>query len=358
MRSACVAAVVLGCFAFTDSGVVAQGMEGFPSIHVMGFGDVDFEASDAPGPEGFRLGQFVGHMSAALSDRFNVFAEAAATSRSDEVRFTVERLIVRYDLRDAFKIGAGRYHTPIDYWNESYHHGLWLQTTVGRPQAIAAASVIPVHFVGLMVEGNVPGRAGLGYSVGVGNGRHEDIGLAGEAGDINENRAVIGEVYLEPSAVRGLRFGGAMYADRLSPGSVAAEIDERIVSAHVVLDRERPEVIAQYLRFSHDLSGVDDDAASGDAYYLQLAHRLGGGLSSVKPYVRGERIEIEVGHPLYDQQRERSVVIGGVRFDVSPFAAVKVEYQRQRVAREWTNTLALQASFVAASFGGGAAAAP
>lgn len=358
MRSACVAAVILGCFGPATTGAAAQGMDGFPSINVMGFGDVDFEASDAPGPEGFRLGQFVGHLSAALSDRVNVFAEAAATSRTDEVRFTVERLIVRYDLRDAFKIGAGRYHTPIDYWNESYHHGLWLQTTVGRPQSIAGASVIPVHFVGLMVEGNVPGRAGLGYSVGVGNGRHEDIGLSGEAGDINQNRAVIGELYLEPSALAGLRLGGALYADRLSPGTPSAEIDERIVSAHAVLDRERPEVIAQYLRFSHDVSGVDDDRASGDAYYLQLAYRLGGGLSRMKPYVRGERIEIDVGHPLYDQERERSVLIGGARFDVSPYAAVKVEYQRQRVAREWTNTLALQASFVAASFGGGAAAAP
>jgi hypothetical protein len=337
--------------------ISAQGVDGSPSIHVMGFGDVDFEASDAAGPEGFRLGQFVGHLSASLSDRVNVFAEAAATSRSDEVRFTVERLIVRYDIRDAFKVGAGRYQPPIDYWNESYHHGLWLQTTAGRPLAIAGANVIPIHFVGLMVEGNVPGRAGLGYSVGVGNGRHENIGLAGEAGDINHNRAVVAEMYVEPSALRGLRVGGAFYADRLSPAVPASEIDERIVSAHAVLDRERPEIIAQYIRFAHDLSALDDDKVSGDAYYLQLAYRLDGPLGIVKPYVRGERIEIGVGHPLYDQGRERSMLIGGARIDVSPFAALKVEYQRERIAREWTNTLAFQASFVAASFGGGAAAA-
>ena len=336
-----------------------QDVDGGPSVSLMGFGDVDFEASDAPGPEGFRLGQFVGHLSAALSDRVNVFAEVAATSRTDEVRFSVERLIVRYDLRDEFKIGAGRYHTPIDYWNESYHHGLWLQTTTGRPQAIGGAGVIPVHFVGLMVEGNVPGRAGLGYALGVGNGRHDDLSLAGEAGDINENRAVIGELYVKPGAARGLRLGGALYADRLTLGGVGPEIDERIVSAHVVLERERPEVIAQFIRFAHDVSAVDDDDTSGEAYYLQLAYRLGGAVSNLKPYARGERIEIGVGHPLYAQDRERSALVGGLRIDVSSFAALKVEYQRERIAREWTNTLAMQASFVAASFGGaGAAAAP
>ncbi len=350
--------VPLALWALPSASLSGQAMDDGPSVSVMAFGDVDFEASDAPGPEGFRLGQLVGHVSAALSDRFNVFGEVAATSRTDEVRFTVERLIVRFDLRDEFKIGAGRYHTPIDYWNEAYHHGLWLQTTATRPEAIGAASVIPIHFVGLMVEGTVPGRAGLGYAVGVGNGRHGNVSLAGEAGDINENRALIGEVYVEPTALRGLRVGGAIYADRLSPDGTAAEIDERILSGHVVLERERPEVIAQYLRFRHDLDAIEDDETSGDAYYLQLAYRLGGSLANFKPYVRGERIEIGTGHPLYAQDGERSVLIGGVRIDLSSFAALKVEYQRERAEREWSNTLALQASFVATSFGGGAAAAP
>lgn len=357
MRSARTVVLAFGVL-LPAAPLLGQAMDDGPSVSVMGFGDVDFEASDASGPEGFRLGQFVGHVSAALSDRVNVFGEVAATSRTDEVRFTVERLIVRYDLRDEFKIGAGRYHTPIDYWNESYHHGLWLQTTAARPEAIGGASVIPVHFVGLMVEGTVPGRAGLGYAAGVGNGRHGNVSLSGEAGDINENRALIGELYLAPSALRGLRVGGAFYADRLTPDGAGAEIDERIASAHVVLARERPEVIAQYLRFAHDLSGADDAKTSGDAYYLQLAYRLGGALSNVKPYARGERIEIGIGHPLYAQDRERSVLIGGVRVDLSSFAALKLEYRRERIAREWSNTLALQASFVAASFGGGAAAAP
>ncbi len=357
MRPARSVALALGALLYVVP-LSGQGVHDGPSVSVLGFGDVDFEASDAAGPEGFRLGQFVGHISAALSDRVNVFGEVAATSRSDEVRFSVERLIVRYDVRDEFKIGAGRYHTPIDYWNESYHHGLWLQTTVARPEAIGGASVIPIHFVGLMVEGTVPGRMGLGYSAGVGNGRHGNLALSGEAGDVNENRALIGELYLQPSVVRGLRFGAALYADRLTPDDLGADVDERIVSAHVVLARERPEVIAQYLRFAHDLSDVDDDKTSGDAYYLQVAYRLAGALSNVKPYARGERIEIGVGHPLYSQDRERSVLIGGVRVDLSSYAALKVEYQRERIAREWSNALALQASFVAASFGGGAAAAP
>lgn len=352
-----IAAAVLAAILCTPAVAHAQGLDGGPTVNVMGFGDVDYVASDASGPEGFRLGQLVGHLTAALSDRVNVFSEVAATSRSDEVRFTVERLIVRYDVRDEFKVGAGRYHTPIDYWNESYHHGLWLQTTVGRPQAIAGANVIPIHFVGLMVEGDHHGGLGFGYALGVGNGRHEILGLAGEAGDINQNIAAVGEVYVEPAAVRGLRLGTAFYGDRLSPEN-RPEIDERIVSAHAILDREDPEIIAQYIRFSHDLSGTEDDERGGDAYYLQLGYRLPGSLSNWKPYVRGERIEIDTGHPLYAQSRERSVVLGGLRVDIAPFAALKLEYQRQRESQQWSNAFAIQASFVAANLSGGAAASP
>ena len=46
----------------------------------------------------------------------------------------VERLIIRYDLNDYFKVSFGRYHTPVNYWNTAFHHGQWLQTTISRPE--------------------------------------------------------------------------------------------------------------------------------------------------------------------------------------------------------------------------------
>jgi len=39
-------------------------------------------------------------------------------------------LLIRYDYNDFFKLSFGRYHTPINYWNTAFHHGLWLQTTI------------------------------------------------------------------------------------------------------------------------------------------------------------------------------------------------------------------------------------
>jgi hypothetical protein len=60
--------------------------------------------------------------------------------------------MVRYDFSDQFKISAGRFHTPIGYWNTAFHHGSWLQTSVARPEMIKFGSrFIPTHFVGLIV---------------------------------------------------------------------------------------------------------------------------------------------------------------------------------------------------------------
>jgi hypothetical protein len=65
----------------------------------------------------------------------------SATARSNDFVVDVERLIIRYDFADFFKVSAGRYHTPHSFWNTEYHHGLWLQTTTARPEMIRFGSM-------------------------------------------------------------------------------------------------------------------------------------------------------------------------------------------------------------------------
>src|SRR5690606_38429719 len=143
---------------------------------------------------------------------------------------------------DALKLSVGRYHTPISYWNTAYHHGLWLQTSVARPELIQIGGFyLPVHFVGGLVEGTLAGPgATLNYELGAGNGRGMQLGRPGDAGDVNDETAVLGGLRLRPGFARGLQVGGSVYLDRISTDVVAA--DERIVSAHAVWDADRKSV--------------------------------------------------------------------------------------------------------------------
>ncbi|MGH9538735.1 MAG: hypothetical protein ACRD3H_12460, partial [Terriglobales bacterium] len=141
----------------------------FPSLQIRGFGDVDFSATDQKGSiSGFNLGQFVLHFASPLSEKVSFFGEVSFTAQPTSYELSVERSIIRYDYNDYFKLSFGKYHTPIGYWNAAFHHGAWLQTTIARPEMVQfGGTFIPVHFVGLLAEGNIPsGWLGLGYNVG------------------------------------------------------------------------------------------------------------------------------------------------------------------------------------------------
>ncbi len=184
-----------------------------PFLQAFLFGDALFTVADAGGPDGFKLGQMVAHGNATLSQNVVFFGEVSITARNTGYGLAMERAILRYEFNDPLKVSVGRYHTPISYWNTQFHHGLWLQGSVARPEAIKFGSrYIPVHFVGAMAEGNLS-SAPLHYAVGIGNGRAENIAGAGDGGDINGSRAFVASASLRPRSLFGFRVGAGFYAD-------------------------------------------------------------------------------------------------------------------------------------------------
>lgn len=319
-----------------------------PSVQLMGFGDVSYLVTERDAPDGFFLGQVVGHMNAHLAERVAVFGEISVTARATGFALEVERLILRYDFRDAFKVSVGRYHNPVSYWNDAYHHGLWLQTSVARPEMIRfGGRLIPVHFVGGLVEGSFPASSmGLGYSLGIGNGRGENLARAGDAGDVNGHTALLGSVRARPAALHGVEIGAGAYLDRGIPAA-GPEVDERILTAYAVWDRESPEVMVEYARLRHEPADGSGPAVSGDAFYAQVAYRLTGAAAAAKPYVRAERIEVPGSNPLLGGLGlGYRGWIAGVRYDFSTLAALKVEGRSERFAGgSRVSSLVVQGSF-------------
>lgn len=301
-------------------------------IRLLGFSDVTYLTTEREVPEGFLEGQLVGHLAAALTERLAFFSEATATARPTGYSFEVERLILRYYFEDYFKLSVGRYHTPVSYWNTAYHHGTWLHTSVARPEVIKFGSrFLPVHFVGLLAEGIFPQTLlGVGYVAGLGNGRHENIARAGDAGDINDHRAWLVGLTLRPARLFGLQAGAALYRDRVETG--VASVDESIYSVHVVWEKERPELLAEVAWVAHDAGlagGAGRTLSTG--YYVQGGYRLWGALNVLKPYARWERLDAATGDLVFGPLGlgyEGAIL--GVRYDFSPLAALKGEYRSER----------------------------
>jgi hypothetical protein len=326
----------------------------WPVLHGFLFGDVTFAASELAARDGFVIGQLVGHGNIGLSPRLHFFIELSATARPTGYQFEVERAILRYDFIDAFKLSVGRYHTPVAYWNTAMHHGLWLQTSVARPELIRTGGVfLPNHFVGAMAEGTVNTPVvTVGYDAGFGNGRDGSIGRAGDAGDVNPTRAGVVALRLRPAVPFGLQVGGSVYLDRVTL-ETGAGADERIASAHVVWDRGAPELIAEYATVRHE--PTDGGAAtSSDAYYVHSAVRLPGDLSTVKPYARYERVDIHAADVVFSSLiSDYRAMLVGVRWDFETLATVKLEGRRERLAdADWQNSMYLQLAFVVPSYSG------
>jgi len=343
----------------------------YPSLKLSGFADVDFSASNLKAPaagfgaqtllqthSGFQEGQFVLHLSSALSPKVSVFGELSFTARADAgvsvngspaapgFNPEVERVIVRYDLNDRFKLSFGRYHTPINYWNVSFHHGQWLQTSISRPEMTQfGGSFIPVHFVGSLVEGAVPaGGLNLNYNFGLGNGRGLVLSRAGDFGDVNNSRAWLINAFVKPDHPYGLRIGGAVYHDRLNPAVGPAR--EWIESANLVWEKETPELIAEFANVKHEpIFGAP--SANSQAFYIQTAYRLPFNEKAWKPYYRFEYIHVPRADPFF-----RNIVPSfnastvGVRYDITTFAAFKMEYRHyERRALPSINGVFAQTSF-------------
>ncbi len=350
VRNCWLPVLALGALCATTS-TRAEGLPPLPEhpvTHIGGFTDFDFRATDehAPGAtSGFNDGQFVLHLASTLSGRFSFFGEISFTSHDNGYSSEIERTIIKYKAADVFGLSFGRYHTPINWWNTAYHHGQWLQTTVGRPEMVRfGGTFIPVHFVGSVAEGTEPMLGSdFHYEAGVGNGRADLLARAGDAGDANNNRAWFGTLSIRPDALYPLDVGGGFYHD-LADLEDGSRYREAIAAAHIVWPGETPELLAEFAHVRHQ------DAASGVVYrnwaeYVQLAWRLPWCGARFKPYAREERLKISTGDPVFASVAPLTEYIAGLRYDAADFAALKAEFKRVDYERQPTvNALQLQLS--------------
>jgi hypothetical protein len=333
--------------------------EGFsPRFDLHGFSDITFSAERVAPPGGgsssgsrFALGQLDLYMVSRLSSQVMFLGETVfELDESGESVVDVERLFIKYSLSDHFAIAAGRTHTALGYWNESFHHGSLLQPTVDRPEVLKFeddGGILPVHAVGIEFSGGFAGSSWeTHYVANLANGR----GLTREAvqgsADANDSKAVAFKLSFERRGKVDLAFGPAMYVDRIPPGPdplapAHQEIKERIVGAHFACSGRSLRVLAEAYAVGHEdaAAGTTFDHRAGYAVVVWSAKRL-------KPYVGADIVSFTGGDPFFapdDVDLRR--YLGGIRFDVNPFNALKFEYRNEDREGEKAHVLAIQTAF-------------
>jgi hypothetical protein len=302
-------------------------------VAVGGFADVGFLGAKNFTANDFVVGQFVVHSLATMPGNFSAFAEISVNS-SPAWETRLERVQLAWEQGDALKITAGRHHIPVTWWNSTFHHGLWLQTTARRPMMIGYNDAfIPNHAVGVVASGRAPfaDALGLRYEAGLtgGGDDHKHSGAVTEAPRL----AWTGGLSIEPRAIPHLRVGTVTYTDpKRQRGD--STVRETLTGVHVAYTSEQPELIAEWVVVDHDVlaghaAGADHDALVADHYsyggYVQVAWRLPVGERRAKPYARSERMLVDGDDPSLAASVSQDLHTVGLRYDLSDTFALKTE---------------------------------
>ena len=309
-----------------------------PRVVARIFGDVDWQSRRDDLPNTFTVGQLALFLTSELASNLSLIAEVAFEIPEDaEAQIAeVERLQVRWAPSDAVNFSVGRMHTLLGHWNQTYHHGTWLQTTAFRPEVYRwedeGGGLLPVHEVGVRLGGALSGGPlRVEYSVSLANGRGQTPQDVVTVQDPNGSKAVSLWLGLRPQAIPGLQLGGAAVFDTIPPDPEDAardtELRERIIGGFLVFRNPRIELLAEAFGIRHE-DESDGEAWTTMGLYAQAAFTAG----RLKPYYRFDLVDRSQSDPFFGTDTpgiEKHTV--GLRVDPWSRLAVKLELSHSRL---------------------------
>ena len=135
-----------------------------------GFADANYNVTNKNNT--FAIGEYDQFVTSQLTDHISFLGEAVFTYEESGFEVYVMRAIATYQFSNYFKVGIGRHHTPIGYWNTEYHHGVVIQPTINRSDPFIfdhMGGMMPTHTVGVLISGDYITNLNFGYDLLIGN---------------------------------------------------------------------------------------------------------------------------------------------------------------------------------------------
>jgi hypothetical protein len=259
-----------------------------------------------------------------LNDRISFLGESVfkfSPSSSTDFDVSIERVVFKYNYAGNNNLLFGKHHTPINYWNDTYHHGRVFFPTIYRP-LLFDANIIPLHTTGISLQGQNLGDLKFGYDLMVGNG----LGSA-DIQDNDKTKSVTAAIHFKP--VEGLRIGTSYYHDIVSKGAIVHgstqaikhQVNQNLFTGSVAYFGKKFEVLAETtLAHNHtDTTGTKRTTAS----YIYAGVRV---TNKLVPYAKVERLNYQQGEIYYLKDNTTSF-IGGIRYEINYLAVIKLEYE-------------------------------
>lgn len=283
----------------------------------------------------FNTSNFVLFVTSQLSERVSVLSEVSFNNKKGEFEFEVQRLALKYYVKDYFSVRAGKMFTPIGYWNNQFTLGLVLQPTIQRPLAIRPVSeggLLQFRDTGIQLEGENITNARFFYKVLFGNG----VGYYGSNDKPDNHVATTVQIGAEP--IEGLKILGSGMFDRIEQGkpnpngSISSLPDNGKLSLLVgsiayMNPEKKVEFIFEYLSQKSNFDNIKD--TKSHSYYAYAGYKV---TDKITPYVlynsskAGENTT--VADPYFSPVPAKiNLVTLGVRYKFNSSFVAKAEYE-------------------------------
>ena len=185
------------------------------SARLNAYGHINFESvfSDTT-YSNFSLGEQELFINAKFNDNFSFLGEITLNyAGHGNYRLNIERLRLKYNYYKNHSLIIGKFHTPVNYWNDVYYHARLFFPTIDRP--LMFSKWIPVHTFGMRLQGQNIGKNNFGYDLLIGSGMgSEDIH------NVFKETSITAAVHWKPTDE--MRFGFSGYLTSMDDASEMA----------------------------------------------------------------------------------------------------------------------------------------
>jgi len=166
----------------------------------------------------FSIGEHDFFVTSNLTKRISFLGEFVFRFNSNSATTflpSIERSFVRFNYKNNHSLIGGKIHTPVNYWNDVYHHGRVFFPVIERP--FAFSYMVPLHTLGLQLQGQNLGALGWGYDLVLGNGIASTDAFQG-----GFSPSYTAAVHFKP--INGMRVGASFYYNKLDRNKSGAHI--------------------------------------------------------------------------------------------------------------------------------------
>ena len=314
-----------------------------PRTQFNGFGHIDFSAdlsNEHKKQASFLVGEHDFFVSSTITDKISFLGEYVIRFNGNSATSflpSIERSFLKFNYKNNHNIIVGKIHTPVNYWNDVYHHGRVFFPVIERP--VAFSHIVPLHTTGIQFQGQNLGDKNFGYDIVLGNGISTRDGAGGSWAP-----ALSTAFHFKP--VSGMRIGASYYYSNVYNNvsgthvghTSAAQSDYtgplykgdvafHLLSGSFAYFGDKLEVLNE---LNWNLTKTDTlGLAKNLSNYLYLGYKLN---EKTVPYIHIDYMKI-AANDLYTYPYKVAQLAAGLRYEFTPYVNMKLECDYQTAER-------------------------